>query len=101
MRHSYAIIFAFVLFACGSSHTASDAGADGGVTDCDPRHPLCSALPPACPPGFAASVEGTCWGPCVPNLECGPITCDPAMSGQCPEGWGCVTDPNPRCAPPR
>jgi hypothetical protein len=37
---------------------------------CDGRRVLCDALPPACGMGELPSVEGSCWGPCIPATRC-------------------------------
>lgn len=52
---------------------------------CDPTIVACDAIPPACEPGFAPSVEAGCWGPCVPSEYCDVLTtCD------CPDDQACV-----------
>jgi hypothetical protein len=90
-------MIALATTACSSSHASDDAGA---TTDCDPEHALCDQPAPPCPAGFAPSVESGCWGPCVMNLECAPIPCDPEGStSECPSGWGCVSEGE--CRQPR
>ncbi len=42
--------------------------------DCDYAHALCKAMAPDCPEGMTPSVEGDCWGPCVPVETCAPST---------------------------
>lgn len=37
---------------------------------CDPTMVVCNSLPPDCPEGQIASVQGACWGPCVDTTEC-------------------------------
>jgi len=51
--------------------------------DCDPNHVACRALPPDCDDGLVASVEGACWGSCVPEGQCAPAEpeCHDAASG--------------------
>ena len=48
---------------------------------CDHSEVLCEAPQPQCPPGETSSVNGVCWGPCVPIDECATVTdcadCDP------------------------
>jgi hypothetical protein len=48
---------------------------------CDARSVVCLALPPDCARGEVPSVEGACWGPCVPLEEC---RCD--SDAACPVG---------------
>jgi hypothetical protein len=43
---------------------------DAGAVSCDPRKILCKRLAPMCPEGQVPSVEGTCYGPCVPAESC-------------------------------
>jgi len=52
---------------CGASST--DAGSSKGVS-CNPGSILCRRAPPVCPEGQVPSVEGTCYGPCVPIGDC-------------------------------
>jgi len=76
----------------------TDAGGDG-LYDCDPSHTTCRAIPPMCPSGQVPSVEGECWGMCVPFVDCRPIECDPtAMFPRCPDGTACDAD-SARCIP--
>lgn len=62
------------------------------AVSCDARRVACLALPPTCPPGEVPSVEGACWGPCVPLREC---RCD--SDGACPIG---VCEPGGVCGFP-
>ena len=54
---------------------------------CDPSKVACNALPPNCPMGQVASVEGLCWsGQCVPATSCDVVPdCD-----LCPDNFMCV-----------
>jgi hypothetical protein len=61
-----------------------DAGADtgvggGGLVDCNPANISCRRAPPVCEFGEAPSVDGICYGPCVP-IE----TCACSAPGECP-----------------
>src|SRR5512133_1990147 len=39
--------------------------------NCDESQTICDQMPPVCDdPTWTASVDGTCWGPCVPADEC-------------------------------
>ncbi len=56
-------------------------------TNCDGSKVACDALPPDCPPGQVAQVEGVCWsGACVDALSCNVV---PECS-YCPAGTMCV-----------
>lgn len=58
-------------------------GGSSGVT-CNPSGVLCDAPTPFCPPGEVASVEGSCWGDCVPILSCATEpSCDNCQGGFC------------------
>lgn len=50
-----------------------------GKVSCDARAVVCKRAEPVCPEGQVASVEGTCWGPCVAIDAC---VCDEAAD--CP-----------------
>jgi hypothetical protein len=68
--------------------------------DCDPKHVSCDLPEPICTPGMVPVVLGNCWGPCIDQITCAPVTCDPMGSPpQCPTGWGCLN--SGMCAPPR
>ncbi|MBK8941796.1 MAG: hypothetical protein IPM79_30390 [Polyangiaceae bacterium] len=55
--------------------------------DCDETQVICDQIPPMCQPGWTASVEGDCWGPCVPADECAFVS----DCAQCGEGlYACV-----------
>lgn len=61
---------------CLNTNTTSDAGSpathDARVFhECDWRKIGCRASPPLCGAGEVPSVEGSCWGPCVPIETCG------------------------------
>lgn len=68
---------------------------------CDPVKVACDALPPKCPDGQVATVEGACWsGQCAPGEFCDVV---PDCS-LCAEGWMCVhfesqLPTDPRCEP--
>jgi hypothetical protein len=51
--------------------------------NCDPDDVLCDAIPPACDEGEVPTVEGSCWGECIPANECQCETFD-----DCPEVTG-------------
>jgi hypothetical protein len=50
--------------------------ADTAAISCDPRKILCRRAPPECPQWQVPSVDGSCFGPCVPVEQCsGPSEC--------------------------
>lgn len=52
-------------------------GADAAsLASCDPRRVLCRAAPPSCPQGQVPSIDGSCWGACVPIESCGCTVAD-------------------------
>ena len=54
--------------------------------DCDHSKVACDSLPPNCPAGQTATVNGLCWGGCVAATECKTVgSCD-----QCGDTLGCV-----------
>jgi len=64
---------------------AAGAGGGGGVP-CNPSGVTCDAPIPYCPPGEVASVDGYCWGPCVPVLSCATEpSCANCLDGFCAE----------------
>lgn len=72
---------------------------------CDPALAACDQLPPTCPAGQVPSVNGACWGGCVPATECTSVGgCDACTNGLvCVENeslggpdFHCVA-PNPGC----
>jgi hypothetical protein len=74
----------------GGEPDAWSSPGDGGEPDaaplhCDARAIRCRLAPPVCGGGEVPSVDGTCWGPCVPATDC---TCDPTAS--CPAGYTCA-----------
>jgi hypothetical protein len=77
---------------CGASNT--DAGSSKGVS-CDPGAILCRRAPPVCAEGQVPSVDGTCYGPCVPVGDC---VCQ--APEDCPNGdeYTCHRSPG-RCGP--
>ena len=59
--------------------------ADAAVS-CDPRKILCKRVAPECPEMQVPSVEGSCYGPCVPVEQCpcsGPTECPDADHYTC------------------
>ncbi|MBK7584211.1 MAG: hypothetical protein IPI67_28920 [Myxococcales bacterium] len=56
--------------------------------DCDADKVFCNALPPLCEGGMTPSVNGGCWGPCVPVSECASI---PTCADCTAPGTVCVT----------
>ena len=77
---------------CGTSNM--DAGSSKGVS-CSPQMILCRRAPPVCPDGQVPSVEGTCYGPCVPIGDC---ICQ--APGDCPNANDYTCRPQGRCGPP-
>jgi hypothetical protein len=75
------------VFSCGAGGASGGTGgASGGGTSCDPRKALCRALPPNCPTGQVPSVDGSCWGDCVPIATC---TCTAAEDCPDPNQYTC------------
>jgi hypothetical protein len=82
----------------GTSSNAGSAGMSGagssgdggsenyGMNDCDPRKITCRRAAPVCDEGEAPSVEGTCYGPCVPIATC---ACSSADACPLPEMFTC------------
>jgi hypothetical protein len=85
----------------GTGGTSSNAGSGGtsgagssgdggsendGRNDCDPRKITCRRSAPVCDEGEAPSVEGTCYGPCVPIATC---ACSSADACPLPEMFTC------------
>lgn len=102
--------------ACGDDGSPADAGGllpdatrlDSGSApadaaageDCDPKHVTCDLVEPVCGGGQVPVVLGSCWGPCIDQIMCASVSCDPMGSPpQCPTGWGCLN--SGMCAPPR
>lgn len=69
------------VFSCGS---VDAGGASSG--SCDPRRALCRSLPPNCPTGQVPSINGSCWGDCVPIATC---TCTAAADCPDPNQYTC------------
>lgn len=75
----------------GGSAGATGGTAEGGAAglyDCDQRKVLCKRLLPECPANQVPSVSGSCYGDCVPIMQCG---CKSAA--ECPDDnqytcWG-------------
>ena len=64
-------------------------GSGGGAVLCNPGLVECAMPAPTCPIGEVASVEGGCWGPCVPVLSCQPDDSCDGCTGFCAayEAW--------------
>ncbi len=76
----------------GGSATGGSGGTAGSV-DCDPDAVLCKSMPPMCNPGEVPSVQGDCWGPCVPILSCNPVAdCSTCTKGFCAAYAGLATE---------
>lgn len=71
-----------------------DVGSGRGVS-CDHRDIRCRIPEPLCPEGEIASVEGSCYGPCVPIEEC---VCETGEECPRPEMWTCHRHVS-RCGP--
>ncbi|MBK9266428.1 MAG: hypothetical protein IPM54_42405 [Polyangiaceae bacterium] len=54
--------------------------------DCNHDNALCDSLPPACPPGQTAHVNGPCWGGCVAVAECREV----GACSQCTKDQACI-----------
>ncbi|MCK6576053.1 hypothetical protein L6V77_33790, partial [Myxococcota bacterium] len=67
--------------------------------DCDESQVACNRIPPACPPGQAASVIGLCWGPCVDALLCAPSD-DELLCASTGGAWSEQTCGSPICGVP-
>ena len=67
--------------------------------DCDESQVACNRIPPACPPGQAASVVGLCWGPCVDALLCAPSD-DELLCASTGGGWSEEACGSPTCGVP-
>lgn len=60
--------------AAATGGSASTSGGSGGgasgLVDCDLRKVVCRIAVPECPQNQVPSVNGTCYGPCVPIDSC-------------------------------
>jgi hypothetical protein len=90
--------------AAGSGGGGAAAGADGGAAgaggavgvSCDTSKVLCKIATPQCPAGQVPSVNGACYGPCVPIDMC---TC--SAPADCPDPTTTTCHMNTmRCGPP-
>jgi hypothetical protein len=55
----------------GQSDSGASAGGRGpGLVDCDQRQVVCKIAQPICPENQVPSVDGSCFGPCVPIEAC-------------------------------
>jgi len=82
--------------AAGTSGGEGDSGAAGSnAVSCDPREIFCRRLTPVCGANEVPSVEGTCYGPCVPVEAC---TCAEAAACPQPNTYTCHLD-RQRCGP--
>nr|HMR05931.1 hypothetical protein [Polyangiaceae bacterium] len=58
----------------------------GGTVNCNPTPVTCKAAVPDCPKGQVPEVIGSCWGKCVPILNCATESdCSNCTSGFCAE----------------
>jgi len=55
---------------------------------CDGTKVACNSLPPDCADGYVASVQGACWGGCVPATECLSV----GSCADCTGGLVCVAN---------
>jgi len=80
--------------AGGSGATGGAGGSGGGATvACDPSPVNCKSMPPTCAKGEVPSVQGTCWGPCVPILTCATVKdCSTCTKGFCAEYKAMATE---------
>jgi hypothetical protein len=79
--------------AAGSSGAGGSAGAGGATgTQCDPGLVQCDGPTPTCPEGQVPSVQGTCWGSCVPILDCAPVPSCAGCQGFCAAYAGLTTE---------
>lgn len=78
----------------GGPGGGGNAGAGGGAAvRCNPTGVVCAMPPPSCSPGEVASVEGGCWGPCVPILTCETeANCDNCQGAYCAEYTAWTTE---------
>lgn len=75
------------VFSCGAGGASGGTGGTSGSgTSCDPRKALCRSLPPTCATGEVPSIDGSCWGPCVPIATC---TCTSAADCPDPNQYTC------------
>lgn len=76
--------------ALGKSDQAASCVAGQCVAglNCDHDKVACDSLPPTCPPGQTATVNGLCWGGCAPADECAVV----AGCEQCTGGLACVQE---------
>jgi hypothetical protein len=60
------------VFSCSTVDAGGNGGAGGGSgkTSCDTTKVLCKIATPMCPSGQVVSVNGVCYGPCVPIEQC-------------------------------
>lgn len=58
------------------------------LVECNPNRVACDLVEPRCPEGQTASVNGACWGPCVPACQCAAIACMTVT--QCPSTFSCI-----------
>jgi Kazal-type serine protease inhibitor domain len=74
-----------------SAHAAGTSVAARGecksaAVSCDRRALLCRRAEPVCPEGQVSSIEGTCYGPCVPLEQC---PCDEPEDCPFPDRYTC------------
>ena len=80
--------------ACSAAGIKADevacvAGRGGIARSCTPPLVFCDAVEPICPAGSIASVNGSCWGPCLQVGECSDV---PSCKVCSDAGLTCVTD---------
>jgi hypothetical protein len=56
--------------SAGEPEASGAGGQEAALVDCDPRKVLCKAAQPLCPENQVPSVNGSCYGPCVPLESC-------------------------------
>jgi len=69
-----------------SSGECTGGNDPGGSVSCDPRQVLCKRATPKCAAGQVPSVEGSCYGDCVPVEQC---ACDSAEACPQPDMYTC------------
>lgn len=74
-------------------------GGGSGAIECNPSTVSCDGPVPQCTPGEVPSVNGSCWGPCVPILSCATeANCDNCQGGFCAQYQAWTTEY--RCVAP-
>lgn len=80
--------------AAGTGGNTGGIGNTGGGTGipCNPGDVLCDGPTPTCPEGQVPSVQGSCWGPCVPILDCATVPSCDNCQGFCAAYAGFTTE---------